>query len=142
MLVCRDSQKGFTLLELVIVVMVIGILTTLGISQYFPVKERALGKEAISNLKLIAAAERIYRMETGGYYPSPGATESNVANINDALKLLLTEANWDYSITTTGNPASTFTVTAARNGTGGYLNCQYTLTHNDADGEPNPTSCP
>ncbi|MCM8795768.1 MAG: prepilin-type N-terminal cleavage/methylation domain-containing protein, partial [Candidatus Omnitrophica bacterium] len=60
-------MRGFTLLELVVVIIIIGILATFGISQYIPARERALGKEAIANLKLIAAAERIYRMETGRY---------------------------------------------------------------------------
>lgn len=136
-------QSAFTLLELIIVIVIIGILATFAMPQFIVTKERALDKEAIANLKLIAAAERIYRMENGRYYPSPAATESDAGNINTNLKLFLTETNWDYSITTTGDPADTFTATAARNGTGGYLDCQYTLTHNDADGEPNPNaSCP
>ncbi|MBU4346466.1 MAG: prepilin-type N-terminal cleavage/methylation domain-containing protein [Candidatus Omnitrophica bacterium] len=129
-------KDAFTLMEIVIVLVIIGILTTLAISQYTPGRETAMSKEAIVNLKLIAAAERIYRMETASYYPSSGS-ESNIAVINTNLKLYLTETNWDYSIT---GGADSFTAFADRNGSGGYLDCQYSI---DADGEPNPNaSCP
>lgn len=129
------TRKSFTLLELIIVIVIIGILASLGLPQFFKTRERALGDEAIANLKLIAAAEKIYQMETGSYYIS-----SDLNNINSNLKLSLTDANWAYSIT--GGLAA-FTAIAARNGDGGYFDCVYSFTNTDTDGEPNPgTSCP
>lgn len=135
-------RTAFTLLEILVVIIIIGILATFGIAQYYPVRERALGKEAIANLKLIAAAEKIYRMEHGKYYPGAiAASEDDVTDINDNLKLLLTETNWDYEIA--GGSDNSFSAMARRQGSGGYLNCQYSLAYDDSDGEPgNNGSCP
>lgn len=134
-------KRAFTLVEMLIVVVLIGILAGLGMPQYFKTKEHALGNEAIANLKLISAAEKIHRMETGLYYPSPAATESDAANINSNLKLMVTESNWDYAITTTGNPVDAFSATAYRNGTGGYFDCQYNITQ-ASDDPAGTASCP
>ncbi len=130
----RKSQPALTLIELLIVIGIILILVGIAVPNYSKAKERALGKEAIASLKLIQAAEKIYRMEHQTYYPNSGI-ESNVTNINNNLKLFLTETNWDYNITGGSNTSTAY---AYRQG----LSCLYTLTHNDTDGEPNPTNCP
>jgi len=93
--------RSFTLLELVVVIIIIGMLSTLGVSQYSVMREKALDKEAISNLKLIISAEKIYRMEnSSGGFPESDDTENN-AQINDVLKLSLPlghGANWRYRV--------------------------------------------
>lgn len=133
------QKHAFTLIELVMVIVIIGILATLGLANFQRSREQVLGREAQANLKLIAAAERAYRLEAGEYYPSSG-TEGDIPDINMNLKLLLSpETNWDYTITGGSN---TFSITAARVGTGGMLDCVYTLDSADTDGEPNPANCP
>lgn len=105
-------RRGFTLIELIIVVIIVGILATFAIPQFAATKERALDKEAQANLKLIQAAEKIYKMEMGTYYPAGGST-SVIADINDNLKLSLPASgvNWMYTVTT-----ATRRTTAARGG--------------------------
>lgn len=136
----RYCLTGFTLLELLIIIMIIGILAALGLPQFEKTREHALGREARANLQLIAAAERIYRMEAGSiYYPDSG-TEDDISDINDNLRLFLNERNWDYSII---GGAASFTAFAERIGMGGYLDCQYSLAYNDPDDEPDPNAfCP
>jgi len=128
----KSSLTGFTLIELVVTVAIIVILAGIGIPNYYKAKERAIGREPQANLKLIAAAEKIYKLETGSYYIS-----STPADINTNLKLSLNDTYWDYEIT---GSASSFTAYAYRNGSGGYLDCEYS--HDGSDDEPDPTSCP
>lgn len=90
-------KPGFTLVEVIIVMIILGILATLGLTQYGGVRERALDREAQANLRLIIAAAKIYRMEIG-YYAALDTTDV----INDNFRLLLptpATPNWDYSTT-------------------------------------------
>lgn len=96
-------KGGVTLIEILIVIIIIGILVTLALPNFGTMRERALDKEAKANLKLIQAAQRIYRMENQSYYPygcaTPPCTESDISDINSDLRLFLTENNWDYAMT-------------------------------------------
>ena len=92
-------MRSFTLLELVVVVMILGVLATISFVHYTAYQERALDNEAQSNLALIIAAERVFRMESplDVYYVS--AVEND---LNTNLRLFLsTAANrpWAYLAT-------------------------------------------
>jgi len=92
---------AFTLLELLIVVIVVGILATIGFVNYSGVKEEALDKEAKVSLKLLQAAEKIYLMDTGSYYPSDAPIETNITLLNRNLKLSLPSGSnrqWNYRV--------------------------------------------
>lgn len=88
------------MLELIIVVVIIGILTAIALPNYFGMKEREHDKDASASLKLIMAAQRIYRMETGNYdEQNSGVGATDIANINTILRLSLPSAAsrvWDY----------------------------------------------
>ncbi len=60
-------KKGFTLLELIVVIVIIGILATLGFTQYSMVVERGRAAEGLSILGLIRKAEIAYNLENGTY---------------------------------------------------------------------------
>ena len=105
---CFQRRAGFTLFEVIIVLVIIGILASLGTVNYGPYKERTLDREAQANLKLILAAERIYRLETGLFYASVITQTAAITNINNDLRLLLSSAanrSWDYITTATGATA-------------------------------------
>ena len=130
---------GFTLIEMMIVVMILGILAGIAVPSYLRSQERTYTKEAIVSLRLLRAAQMVYRSEFGTFYPGSGS-EGNISDINTNLRLNLTETNWDYDITASSN--STFTAQADRL-TGIYSACVYTV--DEAATEPVPVAegnCP
>ena len=103
-------------------IVIIGILATIGISYFEPLRENALDNEARVNLRLIIAAQRSRRMEQGNYYASAAP---HITNINTNLSLLLPAAanrNWNYQTwaTNVAPPGvSTCCAQATRNIAGG-----------------------
>ena len=95
----RNKNKAYTLVELVLVVTIIGILSGVGVMSYSKSRNKAVSREALANLKLIAAAERIYKMESNsGVYVACATTSV----CNSLLKLSLNPTNWSYSVTLNG----------------------------------------
>ena len=63
----RKNNKGFTLIELMIVVAIIGILAAVAIPNFLRYQLKAKTSEAKTNLKAIATSEEAYKAERDGY---------------------------------------------------------------------------
>ena len=61
------TKRGFTLLELIIVIIIVGILATFGFTQYSNVVEKGRMAEAYNILGTIRVAELVYRLENASY---------------------------------------------------------------------------
>ncbi len=61
------NEKGFTLVELMIVVMIVGVLAAVAIPMYQVVPERSMGTEATAALGLVKNSMRTYYAEHGSY---------------------------------------------------------------------------
>ncbi|MFA5177374.1 MAG: type II secretion system protein [Candidatus Omnitrophota bacterium] len=126
-----NKNTGFTLVELLSVVTIIVTLVLIMIPNYNKARNRALNKEVIFNLKLIAAAERLYKIEQTAYYPPLTGTQTGAATLNADLKLKLNEKNWSYSV---DKGVTTANVTTAKGSRGG---CVYTIdSSSNFTGEP------
>ena len=127
--------RAATLLELITVVIIVGIVASFAVPSFIKTKEHALGNQAKANLKLIAAAEKVYRLELNEFYPSSGTVTSTNA-INTNLKLALNEASWNYSIVGTGGTAFVAYAQRQNSCSGTYCNCRFTITNLIVDSEP------
>jgi len=65
-------RKGFTLVELMIVVAIIGVLALVAVPNFLLYQRRAKASESLANLKGIAVAEEAYFTEYGYYVSVPG----------------------------------------------------------------------
>ncbi len=82
-------NKAFSLMELMVVVVVVGVVAAFGIPNYQRSLNISIAKDAVANLKLIAAAQQVYYARNNSYYPSAGTV--NLFNINSNLHLNILE---------------------------------------------------
>jgi len=92
-------RKGLTLIEVMIVVIIIGIIISFAAPSYINSQRKARDKIARVQLELIQNAEKMHRLETGGYV----ACDGNL-NCQDALDIDLPSSprDWKYKITVSG----------------------------------------
>lgn len=103
------ESNAFTLIELVLVVSIILILAAIAIPNFAKSKETTLDREAKANLNLIAAAEKIYKMEND---LNAYGNCTTAANCNSLLRLTLDPKNWSYAVS--GASTSAFKGKATR----------------------------
>jgi general secretion pathway protein G len=72
----RFVKKGFTLVEILIVVVILGILAAIVIPQFTSASESAKGSSLSSQLQTIRSQLELYQVEHNGVYPTLGGDDA------------------------------------------------------------------
>jgi len=83
-MISRISKKGFTIVELLIVIVVIGILATLVITAYSGIQQKARNSKRQTDVNALQTALEGFHTDKG-YYPS--LTDMNNPNFISQLKI-------------------------------------------------------
>jgi type IV pilus assembly protein PilE len=93
------NKKAFTIMELMVVVIIVGIMAAFAIPSYTKAVQRADEKQVIINLRTIATAQEIYKAQYGKYWPvvyaTPGVNHG-ISEINSDLKLSIQTSGTKY----------------------------------------------
>ena len=110
------EQKGFTLIELMIVIAIIGILAAIAIPQFSAYRKRSFNSAATSDLRNAATAQEAYFVDeqaycsaagtltgaTYGLYLSEGVTFTITAATTSGYTMTASHAKGDKTFTLSG----------------------------------------
>jgi len=82
------GKNGFTIVELLIVIVVIGILAAITVVAYNGIQSRARDAQRAQDIKTIAKALELYKIQTGNYPVAVGSTG---------------QGGWEISVPTASN---------------------------------------
>lgn len=98
------AQTGFTLVELLIVVVVISVLAAIAIPRFFTTRDRSLMTTVASDLKNLASQQEIYY---NSYYSFASGLSDMEAVASDGVTITINEADnrgWAATATHVGLP--------------------------------------
>jgi len=106
----QRGQKGFTLIELMIVVVIIGILAALAIPRFMRATTKSKQSEARQILKQVYSMQRAYRQEYNAYWGNGlSASAAAPTGFSRIGVDIMGNARYTYSLVSAPN---TFTCTA------------------------------
>ena len=109
-----SDHKGFSLMELVVVMVIIGILAVIAIPNYYTSMEQGMATAAKNNLVNIYNAQKSYYYTNGNYCIttgnssdcgySIGSLNTNLASINQSTRSLnIIDSNFNYQCVAAGS---------------------------------------
>jgi prepilin-type N-terminal cleavage/methylation domain-containing protein len=108
--IARRPRRGFSLIEAMVVVAIMGVLFAMALPTFGRAVEQAQADIAAANLRALWAAERLYWLDNRVYTADLSALQS-LGLIDPTL---LSSSNYTYAVS--APDAATFTATATRAG--------------------------
>jgi len=128
-------NAGFTLLELMVGIVILGILATLATPSFSKAIEKMKVKDAQSTLAAIYSAEKIYRLDQTSYGTLAQLVGNNYISDPDPSD---SNTTWDFAAGGgTGGIATTFAAGVIRTQAGGRYNNNTIAVDQNFSGEPN-----
>ncbi|MDP8211685.1 MAG: type II secretion system protein [Candidatus Zapsychrus exili] len=100
------KKNGFTLIEILIVIVLLGIISGFAIPSYSKAINKAHEKDTVVQLTAIHAGNMIYKAQSGSYLTG---TNKNLSYVNSNLKLNVIANSATYNYT---GASATFAATA------------------------------
>jgi len=112
-----SSESGFTLVELLVVMLILGILAAIAIPTFFNQRDKARDASAKEAARTAQTAMETYAIDHQGKYTGADAAALDAIEPTlDPTKLAVTAAADNYSVTATSDTGTTFTITKAATG--------------------------
>lgn len=113
------KQQGFTLVEILIVVVILGILAAIVIPQFTNASEAARASNVISQLQSVRSQLELYQLQHNGGYPPESGMDGTDAAIANALAGII-DADFDNLINPT-DQAGTIVAVGTAGALGPYM---------------------